>query len=248
MYMWSAFRALASRIGLSAEHVAEIERNGAASVVQDPLNSRVGYRVRPDPDWTARMSEAWNETLANSRREMAGTIPIEDGLLSVAEANTPENAVTATVVPGSYKVTFTVAHMGAEETYDYEEDVSHAFVLLEGERSVALIEPLTDENGIELGVNAYAVAFARAGVLSQIAGDHAGRWTLRISDLMHPKSAEGDVSSRRSIKIENNDKSGAAIILNGGHGRGDYPLFRMADVNGNNIGIMVDFFVDNRPW
>jgi len=194
------------------------------------------------------MSEAWNETLANSRREMAGTIPIEDGLLSVAEANTPENAVTATVVPGSYKVTFTVAHMGAEETYDYEEDVSHAFVLLEGERSVALIEPLTDENGIELGVNAYAVAFARAGVLSQIAGDHAGRWTLRISDLMHPKSAEGDVSSRRSIKIENNDKSGAAIILNGGHGRGDYPLFRMADVNGNNIGIMVDFFVDNRPW
>ena len=193
------------------------------------------------------MGEAWNGTLVNSRRETAGTVPIGDGLLSVAKADTPANAVTVTVVPGHYEVTFTVAHSGAEETYDYVEYISHAFVLLEGNRNVALIEPLTDENGVELGLNAYGVAFARAGVLQEIAGDHLGHWTLRIGALMHPKSPEGVVSSRKSIKVESDDKSGAAIILYGGNGRGDYPLFRMADVNGNNIGIMIDFFVDNRP-
>ncbi|MBB5712997.1 hypothetical protein [Sphingomonas xinjiangensis] len=246
--MWSAFKVLASRIGLTAEQVAEVQRNEGDSIVQDPLHPEIGYMVRPDPDWTARMGEAWNGTLANSRRESAGTIPIEDGLLSVAEADTPGNSVTAVVVPGSYEVTFTVAHMGAEETYDYLEYVSHAFVLLEGRRNVALIEPLADENGVELGLNASWVAFARAEVLQEIAGDHFGRWTLRIGDLMYRKSAEGVVSSLTSIKIENDDKSGSAIILKSGHGRGNYSLFRIADVNGNNVGIMVDFFIDNRPW
>ena len=38
---------------------------------------------------------------------------------------------------------------------------------------------------------------------------------------------------------------GAGIILYAGYGRGDYPLFRLADVSGNTIGVMADFFVDN---
>jgi hypothetical protein len=245
--MWSAFKAIASRIGLSAEKVEEVERDGDVALVQHPLNSEISFIVRPDPDWTARLGEAWNGVLVNSRRETAGTIRIEDGLLSIADAVTPDSALTAIVVPGHYEVTFTVAHSGADETSDYEEHVSHAFVLLEGARKVALIEPLTDEDGIELVVDAYAVAFARAGVLQEIAGNHAGRWMLRIGELMRPKSVEGD-SRRNSVKVENDDKSGAAIIMYGGYRRGDYPLFRMADADGNNIGIMIDFFVDNRPF
>lgn len=193
------------------------------------------------------MGEAWNETLINSRREAAGTISIGNGLLSIAEAREPENAISAQVVLGQYAVTFTVVHMGAEETYDYEEYVSHAFALLEGNRGVALIEPLTDENGIGLCINAYDIAFASDGVLREVAGGDAATWVLRIIDLMNPKYDDEIVSEYKSIKVENDNNTGAAIILCGGHGRGDYPLFRMADVNGDTIGVMVDFFVDNRP-
>lgn len=246
--MWSTFRSLAARIGLPLEKVAEVERKGGASLVQDPFNPEIQYRVRPDPDWTQRIGEAWNGTLTNSWRETAGIIPVGNGLLSIAEANTPPNAVTAQVMPGQYEVTLIIAHMGAEETYDYEEHVSHAFALMQDNGGVALIEPLTDQHGVELGLDAYGMAFAAAGVLEEIAGDHAGRWTLRISGLMHPRSADGNVHSRKSIRVENDEGSGAAIIFYGGHGRDDYPLFRMADVNGNTIGVMVDFFVDNRPW
>jgi hypothetical protein len=245
--MWSAFKALAARIGLSSEQIADVERNGGVSLVRDPLNPKVQYKVRPDADWTQRMGEAWSGTLTNSRRETAGIIPVDNGLLSIMEAHSPKNAITAQVVPGKYEITLTIAHMGAEETYDYEEHVSHAFALLQDNRDVASIEPLTDENGIELRVDAYEVAFAGAGVLQEIAGDHAGQWMLRMSGLMHPKSAEGNVSSRKSIRVVNDDESGAAIILDAGYGREDYPLFRLADVQGNTIGVMADFFVDNRP-
>jgi hypothetical protein len=246
--MWSALKALATRIGLSSEQVADVERDGDISLVQDSSNPRVQYKVRPDPDWTRRMGEAWSGTLTNSRRETAGIIPVGNGLLSIVEAHSPENAITAQVVPGKYEITLTIAHMGAEETYDYEEHVSHAFALLQDNRDVASIEPLTDEHGVELRVDAHGVAFAGAGILQEIAGDHAGRWTLRISGLMHPKSADGNVSSRNSIRVENDDESGAAIILYAGYGRGEYPLFRLADVNGKTVGVMADFFVDNRPW
>lgn len=246
--MWSAFRAFAERIGLSAEKVAEVEREEGVSRIQDPLRSEVSYMVRPDPDWTARIGEAWKKTLVNSRRETAGAIQVPEGLLSVTEADIPESGITVTVAPGRYDVMFTVAHLGSAETYDYEEHISHAFVLLDSDREVSLIEPLTDEDGIELSIDAYSVAFSPAGVLPEIAGDHPGRWTLRISDLMHPKLPERAPTSLKSIKIESDDKTGAAIILYGGHGRGNYPVFRMADANGNNIGVMIDFFVDNRPW
>ncbi|GEM_PF-3317433 len=246
--MWSAFRAIAARIGLSAENVAEVEREEGVSRIQDPLRSEVSYMVRPDPDWTARIGEAWKETLENSRREAAGNVQIPDGLLSVANADTPESGVTVTVAPGRYDVMFTVAHLGSVETHDYEEHISHVFLLLDSDREVALIEPLRDDEGIELSIDAYCVAFSPAGVLREIAGDHLGRWTLRIGDLMHPKSPERADSSLKSIRIESDDKAGAVIILYGGHGRGKYPLFRITDANGNNIGVMIDFFVDNRPW
>lgn len=245
--MWSAFRALAVRVGLSSEQIADVERGGVASLVQDPLDPLAQYKVRPDPDWTRRMREAWHGTLINSRRETAGVIPVGTGKLSIAEADTPENAVTVQAVSGQYEVTLTVAHIGAEETYDYEEHISHAFALLRDNGGVTLIEPLTDEHGNELSVNAFRFAFAGAGVLKEIAGDHAGRWTLRLGDLMHPRADDGSVSSRRSIRVESDDGSGAAIIFYGGHSRGSYPLFRMADVNGDTIGVMIDFFVDNRP-
>ena len=246
--MWSAFRSLAERIGLSPEKVAEVERAGAASLVGDPLNPEVQYRVRPDADWTERLGEAWNGTLTNSRKESAGSLLIGDGLLTITKADVFETGITVQVAPGEYDVTLVIAHSGAEETYDYEEHVSHAFALLRGEKNVVSIEPLEDEHGVEIGVVAYAVAFAGGGVFQQIAGHHAGRWTLRMGDLLHPKSAEGNALNLKSAKVESDDGSGAAIILHGGYGRGDYPVFRLTNGNGETVGVMVDFFVDNRPW
>lgn len=76
--MWSTFRAIAARIGLRPEQVEAVELGGEATLVQDPLNAEAFYKVRPDPDWTERMGEAWEGTLVNSRRESAGTIPIAD--------------------------------------------------------------------------------------------------------------------------------------------------------------------------
>ncbi|MFS2110641.1 hypothetical protein ACCC88_13190 [Sphingomonas sp. Sphisp140] len=200
--MWSEFRSLAARIGLSPKKVAEIERAGLPSLVEDPLNPEVQYRVRPDADWTERLDQAWNGTLARSRREPAGTISISDGLLTITKADVFETGITVPVAPGEYEVTLVLAHSGAEDTYDYEEHVSHAFALLRGEKKVVSIEPLEDEHGTELGVVAYAVAFASAEVFQQIAGHHAGRWTLRMGELLHPKSAEGSALnlSRRRLR------------------------------------------------
>ncbi len=246
--MWTAFKALAASIGLSPERVAQVERDGGVSLVQHPLNPELYIKVRPDPDWNQRLGEAWNGTLINSRTEQAGTIPVSNGLLAIAEADTVHNEAIARVVPGQYEVSFVVAHHGAEETYDYEEHISHAFAVLQNSEDVVSIEPLTNDYGIELGVDdAYGVAFAAAGVLKEIVGDHAGRWMLRMGDLMHPRSPDGNVVSNKSFRVESNDGPGAAIILHGGCGRGNYPLWRLADVNGNTVGVIADFFVDNRP-
>jgi hypothetical protein len=241
--MWTAFRALAARIGLSSKQVMDVERAGGGSLVQHPLNPDMYIKVLPDPDWSQRLGEAWNGTLINSRRQTVGTIPIPNGLLSIAEAYTPDNETVAEVVPGQYEVTLVVAWQGAEETDDYEEQVSHAFALLQGKRNVASIVLLTNENGVELGVDAHAVAFSSTGALKKIAGDHLGRWTLKLSASIPSRWADGN----KSIRLETDVDSGAAIIFNGGHGRDDYPLWKLADVDGNTIGVMADFFVDNRP-
>lgn len=212
------------------------------------MNPVVQYRVRPDADWTERLGEAWNGTLINSRREPAGSVSISDGLLTITKADVFETGTTVQVAPGEYQITLVIAHSGAEETYDYEEHVSHVFALLQGEQNVVSIEPLEDEHGVELGIIAYAVAFARAGVFQQIAGQHAGRWMLRMGDLFHPKSADGNALNLKAAKVDRDDGSGSAIILYGGYGRGDYPIFKLTNESGETVGVMVDFFVDNRPW
>lgn len=245
--MWHQFKALAARIGLTAEDVAAVERKGEPALVEDPRNPEVQYKVGPDPDWTRRIGEAWNQTLANSRRETAGTLLVDGGELEISNAEAFAQGVTASVVAGQYEVTFTVAHLGAEETHDYEEYVSHAFVVLQGNRGVTAIEPLTDAHGVELGVVASQIAFAKPGVLQQIAGDHAGRWTLRKSDLFFPETSEAVAVDRKSVRVAD-DGSGTAILLRAGHGREDYPLFRLADADGNTVGVLLDFFVDNRSW
>ena len=245
--MWHQFRALAARIGLTAEDAAAVERKGECALVDDPRNPEVQYKVGPDPDWTQRIGEAWNQTLANSRRESAGTLLVDGGELEIANADSPEQSVTAPVVAGQYEVMFTVVHLGAEETHDYEEYVSHAFVVLQGNGGVTTIEPLTDAHGVELGVMASQIAFAKPGVLQQIAGDHAGRWTLRKSDLFFPKTSEAVAVDRKSVRVAD-EASGTAILLRAGQGREDYPLFRLADADGNTVGVLLDFFVDNRSW
>lgn len=245
--MWSSFKALAARIGLSAEKVATVEQGGGASLVQHPLDERVEFFVRPDPDWTLRMGEAWQGTLVNSRRETAGNFQIIDGLLEISDVASPGKNIIVPVVPGEYEVILTIAHLGSEETYDYEEHVSHAFALLRENRNVAVIEPVSDEEGVELNVNAYAVGFGTDGVVREACGDHAGRWSLKLDNMFYPEFPNG-ANRRDWVTIKNDNGPGAVIAFHAGHGRGDYPVFRLSDANGNTIGVLADFFVDNRPW
>lgn len=92
--MWHQFKALAARIGLTAEDVAVVERKGEAALVEDPRNPEVRYKVGPDPDWAQRIGEAWNQTLANSRRETAGTLLVDEGELEIANAEAFAQGVT----------------------------------------------------------------------------------------------------------------------------------------------------------
>jgi hypothetical protein len=245
---WDWFRAIAQRIGLSREQVEAVERAGVPTLVQDPLNRQVHYRVRPDPDWTERMGDAWHGELVNSRRQSAGIVPVRDGRLLIAESSAPEKGVTADMVPGDYEVVLTIAHLGAEESGDYEEHVSHAFALLCGNDGVAAIEPLTDEGGTELGVEAVWMVFAGTGVVERLAAEHVGGRMWAIDDVLAPAMRAADPSGGKSARIATGDGSGALVVVRAGHGREDYPLFRMADPAGRTVGILVDFFVDNRPW
>lgn len=245
--MWTHFRAIAARIGLSREQVEAVERGGVPTLVQDPIHSQIHYHVRPDPDWTQRMGEAWEGTLVNSRRESAGTLPIPDGRMLIAEVSSPERGVTAHVAPGEYEVMLTIAHEGSEETYDYAEYVSHAFALLRGREDAALIEPMTAEDGTELAVEATSTAFAGEGVLERIAASHPGGRISTMYDLMRPATPEAKASDRKSARAVTDDGSGALIVVSAGRDREDYPLFRIADPDGNTIGVLMDFWVDNRP-
>lgn len=260
--MWSQFRRLAAAFRLTPEQIEAVERGGKATLVPVPLSSEILIRARPDPDWTQRMHEAFEGTLANTRREPAGTIPIADGQLVIADPNAPEAAVTAHVTAGEYEIVLTVAHEGAEQTDeyeqtdDYEEYVSHAFALLRDNKGVTAIEPLTDENGVELWVEGTIVAFAGAGVMPRIAAEQPGlstwrtRWT--VPDLLRIVDPEANLLDAQSVRFPTKDGTGVLIACNAGYrpgfGREDYSLFRLADAEGNTVGVLVDFWVDNRPW
>ena len=259
--MWTQFRRLAAAFGLPLEQVEAIERGGKATLVPHPLNSLIQIRARPDPDWTQRMHEAFEGTLANTRRERVGTIPIADGQLVIADGNEPEAAVTVHVPAGEYEVVLTVAYEGDEQTDeyertdDYEEHVSHAFALLRDNKGVTTIEPLTDENGVELWVGGLIVAFAGAGVMPRIAAEQPGvsnwrtRWT--IPDLLRIVDPEANLVDAQSVRFPTRDGTGVLIACNAGYrpgfGREDYSLFRLADAEGATVGVLVDFWVDNRP-
>ncbi|WP_156313409.1 hypothetical protein [Erythrobacter sp. SG61-1L] len=239
---------MAARIGLSAQTMAEIEAKNDASLVEDPLNPLVRYRVRPDPDWTERLGEAWNNSLVNSRRLCAGTIALTNGLLTIADGDLPHDGFTTKVNPGEYEITLIIAHMGDKRTDDYEEHISHAFALLQPKHDVVSISSLMDEHGKELGIAGRFFAFAGSGVLQEVAGGHAGRWTLRVMDLFREQASDEENARSKSIRIENKEGSSAAILFHGGHSRGDYPAYRLADAEDRTVGVMLDFFVDNRPW
>ncbi len=260
--MWSQFRRLAAAIGLTPEQVEAVERGGKATLVPIPINSEIQIRARPDPDWTQRMHEAFEGTLANTRRERAGTIPIAVGQLVIADPNAPEAAVTARVTAGEYEVVLTVAHEGDEQTDEYErtddyrEYVSHAFALLRDNKGVTTIEPLTDENGVELWVGGAIVAFAGAGVMPRIAAEQPDlstwrtRWT--IPDLLRIVDPEANLLDAQWVRFPTKDGTGVLIACNAGYhpgfGRDNYPLFRLADAEGATVGVLVDFWVDNRAW
>ncbi len=245
--MWSQFRALAARIGLGSDDVAAVERQKGASLVQSPRDPLVQLRVRPDPDWTQRMGEAWNQTMANSRREEAGSIELAEGLLAILDAHSPQNGVNVGVAPGRYEVVLTVAHLGSEKTYDYEEHVSHAFLLLAGQGNVAMIEPVTDEHGAELWVQAHAIAFAAPGKAERFAGAHSGNWSRELADVFGLQESCASGHAARLCAPDGDASATCAIVVHAGHGRDEYPVFRLADSEGNAVGAMMDFFVDNRP-
>jgi hypothetical protein len=244
--MWSTFRALAQRIGLSAEQVNAVERSGATEV-QHPLAEDVHFMVRPDPDWSQRLVDAWTGELADSRREEAGTIVLARGLLAVDDADRPRDVLAIPVIPGAYRLALTIAHRGTKEAFDYDEGVSHAFLTLDGDHEVATIEPWLDDNGTRLEVNAYTFAFAVAGVLPQLAGDHWGLWAQRLNETRAAQDG-GNGSKRYSCVFPNDDGSVAAIVWPAGEGRADYPLFRLVDAHERTVGVAADFYLDNRPW
>lgn len=260
--MWSQFRRLAAAFGLTPERIEAVERGGKATRVPVPLSSEILIGARPDPDWTQRRHEAFEGTLANTRRERAGTIPIPHGQLVIADPNAPEAAVTAHVTAGEYEVVLTVAYEGDEQTDeyertdDYEEYVSHAFALLRDNKGVTAIEPLTDENGVELWVGGAIVAFAGAGIMPRIAAEQPGLSTGRtdwtVPDLLRIVDPEANLIDAQSVRFPTKDGTGVLIACNAGYrpgfGREDYDLFRLADAEGNTVGVLVDFWVDNRAW
>nr|WP_144033713.1 hypothetical protein [Sphingomonas laterariae] len=225
-----------------------VERGENATLVQHPLNHQIQFKVRPDPDWTQRIGEAWAGALVNSRRESAGIIAVMEGRLVIADPNNSEGAITAEVVAGEYEVVLTVAHLGSEATYDYEEYVSHAFALRRDNEGVTTIEPLTDEHGTELGVEGTITTFAGEGVIARIAADYPDLRIWTIPRLLSAVSPEANLPDSKSVRAPTKDGSSVLIAVEAGSGRQDYPLFRLADAKGNTVGVLVDFFVDNRPY
>jgi hypothetical protein len=244
--MWTWFRAVAASIGLSPETVEEVERGGGQTSVQHPRNPNVQIVVRPDPDWTVRLGDAWEGTLVNSRRATAGTLPVADGRLLVGSPSVPDRVVAAEVVPGDYEVVVTVAHLGRRQTVDYEERVSHAFALLRGsEGAVALVEPLAAADGTEVFIDSVLTAFAGVGVAARIAEEQmSGGVQALDSHLIAEMHRPG--GGRHWARVAPGVGRGALVAVSAPPGK--YPLFRIADADGRTIGVMIDFYYDNRPY
>ena len=252
MPTWDMFRAIGARLGLSREHVEEIERGGVPTAVQDPLDPRVHIHVRPDPDWTQRLTDAWHGVLVNSRRESAGTVAVSNGRLVVGNAdavdaaNPSDRGVVIDVVAGEYEVVVTMAHEGTEQDGDFAEHASHAFALLRDNKGAAAIEPMTAADGTELWVEMGGALFAGSGATERLAAEHPETGLWQIVNLPNPSIPA--TKSGRWKRIATSDGAGALITVSGGYGRGSYPLFRIADPDGRTVGVLVDFFVDNRPY
>ena len=253
MPTWDMFRAVAARLGLSREQAEAVERGGEPTYVQHPLRPDVQIRVRPNPDWTQRMSDAWNGVLVNSRRECAGAIPIQDGCLFVGDSGSvdspasPERGVALDVAPGDYEVVLTVAHEGAEQNGDYAEHVSHAFAVQRDNDGVAAIEPMTADDGTELWLDTGSLLFGGSGVLERLAAEHPETGIWQIVNLPVPSVPATMGPGRTWKRIATSDGTGTLITVRAGYARGSYPLFRMTDRDGRTVGVLVDFFVDNRP-
>ncbi len=255
--MWTMFRALARRIGWTPEQIEAVERGGKATVLPVPINSEIRIKVRPDPDWGQRIVEAVFGTLINSRQVRAGTISVPHGELVIADPDsalgltlprgTNTNSTTTHVVPGEYEVVLTVAHGGSEETDDDWERISHGFAVLRGHTGVASIELLTDENAVELGVEATAVSFSSAGVLAQIAAEHPDLRSWSVHRLLKVFTGEDPAPDVLSARVSTQDGTGALITFHVGDWQ-DWPLYRLADAEGATIGVLVELYVDNRPW
>ncbi len=248
MVSWEQFRAIADRLGLSRETIEEVERVGEPTVVEVPINPTIAIRVRPDPDWTERLSDAWYGTLVNSRQEQAGVVPVADGRLHIGDPDASESGITVNVVPGDYEVVLTIAHLGAEATGDYEEKVSHVWIVRRGSDEIASIEPLTDAGGEELGVKTSLMAFSAAGVAEQLAAEHVPDRPWALSHFLIAAMHRGEDPKHHWTRVATGDGSGALIVVSAALGRNDYPLYRVDDAEGNMVGVLVDFYYDNRPW
>ena len=211
MPTWDRFRAVAARLGLSRETVEAVERGGEPTVVTDPGNPNIQYRVRPDPDWTGRMTDAWHGELVNSRQESAGTVPVPDGRLLIGDADAVRDpasvdGIIADVVAGDYEVVLTTAHKGAEGRGTYEEDVSHAWAVLRGHDGVALIEPMITSDGAERRIGTGKIIFAGTGATHRLADEHPEIGIWQIVNLTNPSvsstQAEGGRGSRPATELE----------------------------------------------
>jgi hypothetical protein len=244
---WAQFRAIAARLGLSSDRVAEVERGGVPTYIEDPLADDVRYLVRPDPDWTQRLSDAWTGTLVNSRRESAGIINIHDGLLLAGSTAAWEQRINATVPPGEYEVVVTVAWDGSEDEGSYSEHISHAWALLGDVEEVDLIEPMLADDGAELFSEFGGIVFTASGVVERLVAEYAqgNIWMLdhRLPIAWHDSGNDWKHWGRFSAS----GIGDALVSLRAGQGRDEYPAYRMVDRQGTTIGIMFDFYVDNRP-
>ena len=247
MVRWEQFRAIAARLGLSREKIEEVERGGVPTVVKVPINPIIGIRVRPDPDWTERLGDAWHGKLVNSRQEQAGAVPVADDRLHIGAPDAPENGITVHVMPGEYEVVLTIAHEGDEAEGDYEQKVSHVWAMLRGADGFS-IEPLTDANREEVGVETSLMAISGVGVSERLAAEHVDGRVWALSQFLIGVMHRGDQAKHHWARVATADASGAMIAVSAALGRNDYPIYRIDDADGNIVGVLADFYYDNRPW
>lgn len=151
------------------------------------------------------------------------------------------------VPAGEYDVVVTVAQEGCEDEGTYAEHVSHAWALLGSVGDVDLIEPMLADDGTELFVEVGGIVLTANGVVERLVAEHAqgAIWMLdhRLPIAWHNSGNDWKHWGRFPAS-----GSGDALVrLSAGHGHDEYPAYRMVDRQGTTIGIMFDFYVDNRP-